>query len=111
MLAALPHTSSCHLSAPLGHSVLTKSPLCLAPIQVPRWGLTTSPSSAAQVAINEANAIFTCRPTPHPQTNSPLQHWDDRNPQMKEDPAEYYLGESDMEVLLNTESLEEADQL
>ncbi len=69
------------------------------------------PPSAAQVAINEANAIFTRRPTPHPQTNSPLQHQDDRNPQMKEDPAEYYLGKSDAEVLLNTESLEEVDQL
>src|SRR5258708_31622022 len=81
------------------------------PIQVPRGGPTTLPSLAAQVAINEANAIFTRRPTPHPQTNSPLQHWDDRNPQTKEDPAKYYLGESDVEVLLNTESLEEADQL
>src|SRR5258708_12403573 len=38
-------------------------------------------------------------------------HRDDRNLQMKEDPAEYYLGESDTEVLLNTELLEEADQL
>ncbi len=73
----------------------TSTTLRPSPIQVPRGGLTTLPSSAAQVAINEANAIFTCRPTPHPQTNSPLQHWDDRNPQMKEDPAEYYLGESD----------------
>src|SRR5260221_593352 len=89
----------------------TSTTLHPSPIQVPRGGLTTSPPSAAQVAINEANAIFTHRPTPHPQTNSPLQHWDNRNPQMKEDPAEYYLGESDVEVLLNTESLEEVDQL
>src|SRR5258708_26107437 len=89
----------------------TSTTLRLSPIQVPRGGLTTLPPLAVQVAINEANAIFTHRPTPHPQTNSPLQHWDDRNPQMKEDPAEYYLGESDTEVLLNTELLEEADQL
>src|SRR5260221_7378720 len=52
----------------------TSTTLHPSPIQVPRGGLTTLPSSAAQVAINEANAIFTCRPTPHPQTNSPLQH-------------------------------------
>src|SRR5258706_13417246 len=83
----------------------------LSPIQVPRRGPTTSPPSAVQVAINEANTIFTCRPTPHPQTNSPLQCRDDRNLQTKEDLAKYYLGESDAEVLLNTESLEEADQL
>src|SRR5258707_521562 len=89
----------------------TSTTLRPSPIQVPRGGPTTSPPSAAQVAINEANTIFTHRPTPHPQTNSPLQHWDDRNPQMKEDPAEYYLGESDAEVLLNTKSLEEVDQL
>src|SRR5258707_8272368 len=89
----------------------TSTTLRLSPIQVPRGGPTTSPPSAVQVAINEANTIFTHRPTPHPQTNSPLQHRDDRNPQMKEDPAKYYLGESDAEVLLNTGSLEEADQL
>src|SRR5258708_7139721 len=89
----------------------TSTTLCPSPIQVPRGGPTTSPPSAVQVAINEANTIFTCRPTPHPQTNSPLQHRDNRNPQMKEDPAEYYLGESDAEVLLNTKSLEEVDQL
>src|SRR5260221_6480664 len=89
----------------------TSTTLRPSPIQVPRGGPTTSPSLAVEVAINEANAIFTHRPTPHPQTNSPLQHQDNRNPQMKEDPAEYYLGESDAEVLLNTESLEEADQL
>src|SRR5258707_7991481 len=68
----------------------TSTTLRLSPIQVPRGGLTTSPSLAVQVAINEANAIFTHRPTPHPQTNSPLQHWDDRNLQMKEDLAKYY---------------------
>src|SRR5258708_29154650 len=89
----------------------TSTTLHPSPIQVPRGGLTTLPPSAAQVAINEANAIFTHRPTPHPQTTSPLQHQDDRNPQMKEDLAEYYLGKSDVEVLLNTESLEEADPL
>src|SRR6266436_1864108 len=89
----------------------TSTTLRLSPIQVPRGGPTTLPPSAAQVAINEANTIFTCRPTPHPQTNSPLQHQDNRNLQTKEDPAEYYLGKSDAEVLLNTESLEEVDQL
>src|SRR5258707_5755122 len=52
----------------------TSTTLHPSPIQVPRGGLTTLPPSAAQVAINEANAIFTHRPTPHPQTNSPLQH-------------------------------------
>src|SRR5258708_29853246 len=89
----------------------TSTTLRPSPIQVPRGGPTTSPPSPAQVGINEANTIFTRRPTPQPQTNSPLQHRDDRNPQTKEDPAEYYLGESDTEVLLNTELLEEADQL
>src|SRR5258707_8467 len=89
----------------------TSTTLRPSPSEVPRGGPTTSPSLAVQVAINEANAIFTHRPTPHPQTNSPLQHWDDRNLQMKEDLAEYYLGKSDAEVLLNTESLEEVDQL
>ena len=89
----------------------TSTTLCPSPIQVPRGGPTTSPPLAVQVAINEANTVLTCRPTPHPQTTSPLQHQDDRNPQTKEDPAEYYLGKSDMEVLLNTELLEEADQL
>src|SRR5260221_7115806 len=89
----------------------TSTTLHPSPIQVPRGGLTTLPPSAAQVAINEANTIFTCRPTPHPQTNSPLQHQDNRNPQTKEDLAEYYLGKSDAEVLLNTELPEEEDQL
>src|SRR5258708_8267884 len=90
-----------------------KTPITLhpSPIQFSGGGLTTPSSSAAQVAINKANATFTCRPTPHPQTTSPLQHQDNRNPQTKEDPAEDYLGESDTEVLLNTELLEEADQL
>src|SRR5258707_3848677 len=89
----------------------TSTTLRLSPIQVPRGGLTTLPPLAVQVAINKANAVFTHRPTPHPQTTSPLQHQDNRNPQMKEDPAEYNLVKSDAEVLLNTKSLEEADQL
>src|SRR6266446_3827071 len=82
---------------PHGKTSTTRHP---SPIQVPRGGPTTSPPSAVQVAINEANTIFTHRPTPHPQTNSPLQHRDARNPQTKEDPAKYYLGKSDPEVLL-----------
>ena len=85
--------------------------LCLSPIQFPGGGPTTLSPSTAQVAINEANIMFTHRPTPHLQATSPLQHWDDRNLQTKEDPAEEYLGESDVELLLNTKSLEEADHL
>src|SRR5258707_3408130 len=80
----------------------TSTTLRLSPIQVPRGRPTTLPPSAAQVAINEANTIFTCRPTPHPQTNSPLQHQDNTHLQTTEDPAEYYPGKSDPEVPVNT---------
>src|SRR5258708_24678527 len=79
----------------------TSTTLRPSPIQVPRGGPTTSPPSAAQVAINEANTIFTRRPTPHPQTNSPLQHRDDTNPQTKKHPAKDCPGESDTEVPAN----------
>src|SRR5260221_2099771 len=80
----------------------TSTTLHPSPTQAPRGALTTLPPLAVQVAINKANTILTFRPTPHPQTNSPLQHWADRKSQMKEDLAEYYLGTSDPEVLLNT---------
>src|SRR5258708_29383326 len=46
----------------------TSTTLHPSPIQVPRGGPTTSPSLAVQVAINEANAIFTHRPRIHRQT-------------------------------------------
>ncbi len=76
------------------------------------WGGASTPSTPSpQMTINEANATFTCQPTQHPQTVSPLQHWDNRNPQTKEDLAEEYLGKSNVEVLLNAKLLEDVDQL